>query len=44
MRNNLFKVCIIIGIFIILNGIISGISLYKLKPLNNFINITPEEA
>ncbi|UCB58316.1 MAG: hypothetical protein JSV67_06870 [Thermoplasmatales archaeon] len=44
MSNNLFKGLIVIGILIILNEITSGISIYKLKTLNDYINITPEEA
>lgn len=44
MSNKLFKICIVIGILIILNGITSGISTYKLKTLSDYINITPEEA
>lgn len=44
MSNKLFRVSIVIGILIILSGISSGISLNKLKPKDDYINISPEEA
>ena len=44
MSNKFFYVNIIIGILIISSGISSGLSLSILKPNDDYINITPEEA
>ena len=44
MSNRLFKIGLALGILVILSGISSGISVNKLKPKNDYINITPEEA